>query len=384
MFIHPKILRHLFVIKAVYTTIALFGVLGWAIKANGGTIGSFNYTTTKTSTPSLSGSALVWPMITAINSVMGALAPVLINQPDIARYSKSYKATTWSQGLGILFSKTLVMFLSTATTSAATGVLGSSYWNVWDLYDAILTAYWSPSARAGMVFASFGMMMAVAVTNAGSNSLPVGADLTGIFPRWLTIVRGQCLCALLAPLMVPWKIIADAASFLTFLGSYTVFLMPVCASMIVDYWVVRKGNFHVPSLYVVDAAAPYTYFRGWNLRMVAAWVAGVAFTVHGVAGSLDPRSVGEASKKIYKLGFLLSFFMAGLVYYALSVVFPPRVLPGDMDMVGKPGFEMLAANEGFFEGESVATITGVLESEGSDAVSRESYVVEGKREKLDV
>jgi len=27
MFIHPTVLRHLFVVKAVYTTIALFGVL---------------------------------------------------------------------------------------------------------------------------------------------------------------------------------------------------------------------------------------------------------------------------------------------------------------------------------------------------------------------
>jgi NCS1 family nucleobase:cation symporter-1 len=165
MFIHPRMLRHLFVIKAVYTTIALFGVLGWAISANGGTIGDFSFDTEK---PRLSGSALIWPMISAINSVMGALAPVLINQPDIARYSKSYRATTWSQGFGILVSKVLVMFLSTATTSAATGVLGKSYWNVWDLYNAILTQYWSHGARAGVFFCSLGMLLAIV----GESHLP--------------------------------------------------------------------------------------------------------------------------------------------------------------------------------------------------------------------
>jgi NCS1 family nucleobase:cation symporter-1 len=62
MFIHPTVLRHLFVIKAVYTTIALLGVLGWVISANGGTIGNFKYTTKQTQ---LSGSDLVWPMIQA-------------------------------------------------------------------------------------------------------------------------------------------------------------------------------------------------------------------------------------------------------------------------------------------------------------------------------
>lgn len=368
MFIHPKVLRHLFVVKAVYTTVSLFGVLAWTISANGGKIGEFSYTTGQ---KELSGSALIWPMIQAINSVMGALAPVLINQPDIARYGHSYNEVTWSQGIGILTSKVLVMFLSCATTAAATSVLGQSFWNAWDLYGAILDQYWGPAARAGMIFASFGMMLAVLVTNAGSNSLPVGADLTGIFPRWLTIVRGQVLCAVLAPLLVPWKIIASATSFLTFLGSYTVFLMPICACMVVDYWVARKGNLHVPSLYACKPESPYFYYKGWNLRMLAAWVAGVAFTVHGVAGSLDPDSVSDASKNMYKLGFLLSFCMGGLVYYVLCLIWPVRVSPlGNERLLG---FEELAANEGFFDHEDVSTITGVLH--GEDVVLSERHDV---------
>ena len=364
MFIHPTVLRHLFVVKAVYTTISLFGVLGWVISANGGKIGEFSYTTAQTQ---LSGSDLIWPMIQAINSVMGALAPVLINQPDIARYGHSYSDVTWSQGIGILMSKVLVMFLSTATTAAATQVLGKSYWNVWDLYGAILDQYWTPGARAGMVFASFGMMLAVLVTNAGSNSLPVGADLTGIFPRWLTIVRGQVLCAILAPLLVPWKIIASAKSFLTFLGSYTVFLMPICACMIIDYWLIRRGNFHVPSLYSSSPEGPYAYYKGWNLRMLAAWVAGVAFTVHGVAGSLDADSVAGTSKNMYKLGFLLSLSMGGLVYYTLCVIWPVQMLPSGSERY--LAFEDLAENEGFFDNENLGTITGgVLEGEEVDVM----------------
>ncbi|KAF3036535.1 hypothetical protein E8E11_005879 [Didymella keratinophila] len=109
MFIYPKVLRHLFGVNAVCTTIALFGVLGWAIHANSGKIGDFSYTTKQAQ---LSGSALIWPMMQAINSVMGALAPVLINQPDVARYGKPYNDVTWSQGIGILISKVLGMFLA--------------------------------------------------------------------------------------------------------------------------------------------------------------------------------------------------------------------------------------------------------------------------------
>jgi len=67
------------------------------------------------------------------------------------------------------------------------------------------------------------------------------------------------------------------------------------------------------------------------------------------------------------------------VYYVLSVIWPPKILPGDMDRDGKPGFEMLAANEGFFDHENVATITGVLHGQDADtASSQETYVVQGK------
>lgn len=149
MFLHPTVLRHIFIVKAVYSTAALLAVLGWAVHQNHGSIGSFNFEGQVV----LSGSALVWPMISAINSVCAALCPILINQPDISRYAQRPSQATWSQTFGIIISKVLIIFLSAGTTSAAKGILGSSYWNVWDLYDAILTRYWGPGARAGIFFA---------------------------------------------------------------------------------------------------------------------------------------------------------------------------------------------------------------------------------------
>ncbi|KAL4749882.1 hypothetical protein BDW72DRAFT_204428 [Aspergillus terricola var. indicus] len=354
MFLHPTVLRHLFVVKAVYTTAALLGVLGWAVHMNGGSLGDFTFDTQVT----LHGSALVWPMVQAINSVMGALCPILVNQP-----------ATWSQSLGILISKVLVMFVSCATTSATTQFLGKSFWNVWDLYNEILSQYWGAQARAGMFFAGLGMVLAIIATNAGTNSLPVGADLSGLLPRYINIVRGQILCAVLAPLCVPWKIISSAQSFLTFLGSYTVFLMPTCGIMVVDYWIIRRGNFHVPSLYTKEPGTVYYYFHGWNLRAVAAWAGGVAFTVHGIAGSLgDGGAVGQGSKNMYKLGFLLSFGMGCLLYYVLTLIWPVRILEGgesDEDGGKGMGFEEMAECEGLLDGESIEAIrAGIKQSVG--------------------
>jgi NCS1 family nucleobase:cation symporter-1 len=227
------------------------------------------------------------------------------------------------------------------------------------------------------------MVLAIIATNAGSNSLPVGADTSGLFPRYINIVRGQVICALLAPLCVPWKIISSASNFLVFLGSYTVFLMPICGIMVVDYWIVRKGNFHVPSLYTKAPGTPYAYFHGWNIRALVAWIAGVAFTVHGIAGSLDKNSVNQASKNMYKLGFLLSFSMGCLVYYVSSLIWKMPVYPENCFPEQGMRFEYMAPSEGFFDKESVDSIVNVLDgvSTHSDGdVTRTSVDVKGKDE----
>lgn len=319
----------------------------------------------------------------ADGGITSALCPILINQPDIARYAQRPYQATWSQTLGIFISKILIMFLSAGTTSATQGFLGTSYWNVWDLYDAILTKYWGPGARAGIFFACFvslhlltldnisttnqkpnvqGMVLAILATNAGTNSLPAGADMSGLLPRYISIVRGQIICGLLGPLFFPWKIIANASSFLTFLSSYTVFLMPICGIMVVDYWIIRRGNLHIPSLYSREPGTPYTYWKGWNLRAIAAWVAGTAFVIHGVAGELQPDLTGQASKNMYKIGFLLSFIMGSAVYFAGCLLFPVPLYP--LDKEDTPAtWEYMADSEGFFAGETRDTIrlgTGVV------------------------
>ena len=129
--------------------------------------------------------------------------------------------------------------------------------------------------------------------------------------------------------------------------------------MIVDYWLIRRGNLHVPSLYTKDKSSPYAYYRGWNLRAVAAWLAGVGFTIHGIAGSLKPTSVNQASKNMYKLGFLLSLLMGSGVYYVLCLIWPVPVYPSDATGTSS-AFEVMAESEGFFEGESSDSIRGIL------------------------
>ena len=81
------------------------------------------------------------------------------------------------------------------------------------------------------------------------SSIPFACDITGLLPKYFTILRGQIVVAILAWAIVPWKFLTDAAKFLTFLGSYSIFVGPILGCMLADYYFVKRGNIHVPVSY---------------------------------------------------------------------------------------------------------------------------------------
>lgn len=83
--VHPKSQRHIYTVKMVTTTTSLFAVFGYCVRKAGGTLG----TPESLASNRVYGQDLVWGVISGINSIMGALCPILINSGDVVRYSKS-------------------------------------------------------------------------------------------------------------------------------------------------------------------------------------------------------------------------------------------------------------------------------------------------------
>ena len=219
--------------------------------------------------------------------------------------------------------------------------------NLWDFFNATLDHHWTAGARTLVFLASMTQVYATFVTNISSNSIPVGCDLAGLFPKYFTIVRGQVLCALLAVAVVPWKIVSSAQQFLTFLGSYICFICPILAIEVVDYWFVRKGNVHIPSVFIGGPKSIYWYKYGINPRAYVAWLIGVVLVVHGVANALHPGSLGIASTHIYYMGIILSSLAGGGSYYIICLIWPPKIMPdhhADEPVV----WEGLSKTEGYF------------------------------------
>lgn len=224
-FIHPAQIRHLFTVKGLIMPLTTFGLFGWCMAHGTGlkTADSFSKEAADV------GGSLGWAVMSGINVIMGTLSPMLINQPDLARYCKLPRDAGWIQGVSVTVAKVLTLFLGLASTASMQGVWGTAYWNLWDLLDAILDHHWTPAARTAVWIVSFSYILSCFAANFGSNSVPFGADCTGLAPKYMTIRRGQVLCAILGAALVPWELLANAEKFLSFLGSYNIFMAPLCA-----------------------------------------------------------------------------------------------------------------------------------------------------------
>lgn len=370
-------MHYVFTAKGIVMPLAAFGIFGWCMHEGGGIEAMSLVSKGKPRTMNLG-----WSIMSGINVIMGGLSPLLVNQPDLARYCQKPSHAGIASGFCLFASSLITFFLGLASTTSIQAVWGVAYWNVWDLLDAILDHYWTPGSRAGVFFVGFAFVLGTVAHNFGANSIPFGADMTGIFPKWLTIRRGQILCAILGVVTVPWKLMSSASQFLSFLGSYNIFMAPTCAVMIVDYFYVRRGNIHVPSCYDGRKGGLYWFSYGVHWLGVFAWAAGASMGIPGLIGEYQPQAINDAARKMYMMGWVLTFTTAAVVYATVTSFTKIRLFPSAHEDSpktwewlaegGKEGFYEEEGERGFYTSTGVATMSGEFDAEKAHADTRET------------
>ncbi|KAJ5919321.1 hypothetical protein N7466_010264 [Penicillium verhagenii] len=317
--LHPNKLRWLFTVKSVLVPIAWISILIWAFVTEKGGGGVF-----QNKVASVSGSKYSWLFLANMTSVLGNYATLSVNQSDFSRYSRV--SPRWQllyiPMLPIIF--TFIGFIGIAASSA-----GQSHYNLssipWD--PTVLISYW-PN-RSCRFFAAASFALASLGVNISANSLSAANDFTALAPRFINIRRGQILCALLSWALVPWKILESADNFLNFMSAYAIFLGPIGAIMLFDYWVIRKQMYDSLALYQLWNPIYRYEFRvfgkvisGVNWRAVVAFLVGVAPNLPGLINTVNSSIEVGVGVHPYQFGWLLGFFSTGAVYIGLSWVFP--------------------------------------------------------------
>ncbi|KAL9038630.1 MAG: hypothetical protein Q9180_003018 [Flavoplaca navasiana] len=189
--------------------------------------------------------------ITAASSSANSLA---VNMPDLTRFARNPRSSTVAQAIGLPVALTLTYVLGVALASTSQVLYGQIYWNPLEMIQL-----WDN--RPAKFFAALLFAFAGITTNIAANSIAFGNDLTNLFPRHINIRRGQYICALLGFAICPWKIQKSAATFLAFLNGYSIFLAPLSAIILTDYYLVRhKSGYNVSQLYTPKGLYCISYY----------------------------------------------------------------------------------------------------------------------------
>lgn len=306
---HPNKLRWLFLAKSIIVPIAWIAILIWALA-------STRDSDIFDQQPTVSGPSYSWAFLASMNSVIGNYATLSVNQADFSRYSKvSVKWQCMYVPLLPAFF-TFISFIGIASASA-----GGVHYGVVEWDPIALISHWSN--RPARFFAAASFALAALGVNISANSLSAANDFTALLPSYINIRRGQLLCAVLCWALVPWKILASAGSFLNFMSAYAIFLGPIAAIMLFDFWVVHKRRYDTLSLYNPFGIYQYNGI-GVNWRAVVAFLVGLAPSLPGFANGIDPSVDVGVGVHPYQIGWLIGFVGSALVYTGLSIWLPAK------------------------------------------------------------
>jgi nucleobase:cation symporter-1, NCS1 family len=314
LLVPPTRLRYLFLTKLIVAPTSAICILVWCVHKAGGVGDIFSLE------PTVSGSTKAWLWLSCMSAVTGSWATLACNIPDFSRYAKSSRGQYIQLPfLPIIF--TVYGVFGIVTTSASKIIYGEYLWNPLDI-----VAHWldnGPGGRAAAFFAAFSWYLTTVLVNVTANSISASNDLTVMFPRYVNIKRGCIIAAVIGGwLLVPWKILSSAESFLNFMGGYAVFLAPIAGIMAADYWLVKNQNVDVPALY--NPGGRYRYEAGINWRAAAAFLLAVVPNLPGLANDISPTAVfiSDGAQNLYSFDWLYGFAISIVLYTGLSKLFP--------------------------------------------------------------
>jgi NCS1 family nucleobase:cation symporter-1 len=147
--------------------------------------------------------------------------------------------------------------------------------------------------------------------------------MSSLLPKYINLRRGAILSTVIGGwALVPWKVVYSAISFLEFMSSLTVFLAPVCAILAADFWVIKKRNIDIPSLYRPHAR--YHYTAGVNWRSVVAIIVSAGPNMPGLVHAVNPKINIGGAIYISDINFLYGFSSAFLVFVVLNLIWPAK------------------------------------------------------------
>ena len=250
-----------------------------------------------------------WALMAVGATWVTYFAALYLNFCDFSRYAKNKAAVRTGNLWGLPVNLIAFSLVAGVTTIAAFKVYGEVL-----LHPEQISAKFDSWVLALIAAVSFAA--ATLGINVVANFVSAAFDISNVFPRAISFKRGGLIAAAIALVLypfAPWE--GNAAQFVNGIGAT---MGPLLGIILVDYYLVAKGNINVEALY--QEHGEYRYEGGWNLNaLVAVGIGAVFSTILPNFTQLLPSWWGT-------YGWFFGVAIGGSVYYVLSMM-RPRASP---------------------------------------------------------
>lgn len=314
--IRPEYLDSLLAIGTFAIFFMGIGITVWAVHANAGSYGSL-----MSENVELSSSKLGWAWVYGISTWYSSLTSGIANQGDFSRYNKSPKGSTWGIILGTNITGFLVPLFGILSASSLYEKYGTYYWMPNDICMRWLQDNYNAKSRAAAFFSGLALVASQMGVNTVGNCISGSMDLASLAPQFINIRRGSFVVLLLAWVCQPWTYFDSDSIFIVVMSSFSVFLTPLIAVYICDFYVVRKCQLKISDCYVSTSKSSYWYNWGFNFRSIISFLIGVAPGLPGLINAANSNlTITEGAMHFYQGSCIFQFAISFACHYFINRV----------------------------------------------------------------
>lgn len=221
------------------------------------------------SAKNVSGAMSWYQFAAAIALNVSFFSTLLLNFADFGRFAPNRRTVVRGNFLGLPVNFTLFAIVSVTVTACSITLYGEA------ITDPVELIRRTDNTTA-IVIGSLVFIVATIGINIVADFVSCAYDLSNLAPKYITFNRGGVIAACLSVLPMPWHLYNNPESIRYFVGGLGAFLGPLFGVLVIDYWIIRRGNVDVDALFTSSRRGPYFYRRGVNPRAVAACIPATA------------------------------------------------------------------------------------------------------------
>ncbi|WP_019672507.1 NCS1 family nucleobase:cation symporter-1 [Psychrobacter lutiphocae] len=238
-----------------------------------------------------------------VGTMIAYFAAVVINFGDFARFVKSEKQMRLGNLIGLPFNMVFFSFIALIITAGTLVLFGEPLTNPSDIVKRV-------DAVPLTIVSALTFFAATVGINMVANFIPPAYDLANLFPKHISFRRGGLITAVIAFFVGGlWLSVISQVGVVGFVNIIGAIIAPFFGILVVDYYLIKKQQLDIQSLFDASPAGKYYYQNGWNIRGV------IAFAVAAVVSLMVALTPSSAALEGF--GFILGSAVGGAVYWVL-------------------------------------------------------------------